>query len=260
MTASIFIIATDKHTQIRKLMRVDPEFNIIKHQFNPWHIAKNICKKLNKAAKKKNRQSLLEWVPSIINHFWWSVTSCNKDPQILYEKFSSVIYHTVNRHEWGGCKYFKKCEHPPLIMKAENDKKNWLVEGSEAHQYLVSLVRNKQTRDDMKYLVEAIYTANVEVFNNLLLKYIPKQYHFEYDHMQMGAYLTALDNNFNTWRTQDVIKFGEHAGTPRYKVAWRKPSKKFIARKVYQKKCYDYLGIMMTSVHKKATFGIRQSP
>ena len=98
----------------------------------------------------------------------------------------------------------------------------------------------------------------VEIFNNLLLNYIPKQYHFEYDHMQMGAYLTALDNNFNTWRTQDVIKSGEDAGKPMYKVAWRKPSKTFIAWRVYQKKHYEYLGIMMNSVHKKATFGVRR--
>lgn len=253
----IDIISTDKHTQIRKLMRVDPTFKNIKHQFDPWHIAKGICKKLNKAAKKNALKSLLEWVPSIVNHFWWSVSTCNKDPQLLYEKFSSVIYHTVNKHEWGGYKKFKKCEHPPLT-KEEAAQKKWLVEGSEAHQYLASLLKNKNTKNDMKYLTEAIHTTNVEVFNNLLLKYIPKQYHFEYDHMIMGAYLTALDNNFNCQRRQAKVNSGENVGKYRYKIAWRKPSHKFIARKIYTKKSYDYLKIMMSSVYKRAQKGGRR--
>ena len=239
------IISTDKHVQIKKLMRVDPEFNSIMHQFDPWHIAKNICKKINKASMKKAKQALLQWVPSIVNHFWWSVTSSEKDPDLMYEKFRSIIYHTVNKHEWGGCKYFKKCAHSPLTIEEAN--KNWLVEGSEAHQYLVALVNDKKMKEDMRYLTESIHTTNVEVFNNVLLKYIPKQYHFEFDHMLMGTYLAALDNNFNAERCQE--------GKERYKIAWRKPTKKLIARKVYPKKRYDYLRIMLSSVYKRAEKG-----
>ena len=41
----IDIISTDKHTQIRKLMRVDPQFNSIKHQIDPWHVAKSSVKR-----------------------------------------------------------------------------------------------------------------------------------------------------------------------------------------------------------------------
>lgn len=243
----IDIISTDKHVQIRKLMRVDPEFNNISHQFDPWHIAKAICKKISKASKKKSRDSLLEWVPSIVNHFWWSVTTAGKNPQVLYEKFSSIIYHTVNRHEWGGCKYFKCCEHDPIPIE-EAQRKKWLVEGSDAHQYLVSLVKDKRFKNDMKYLTEAIHTTNVEVFNNLLLKYIPKQYHFEQDHMVMGAYLAALDNNFNSGRSQAT----DLAGNARFKIAWRKSTKKLVARKIYAKKRYDYLKVMLSSVYKRA--------
>ena len=103
------IVSTDKHTQIRKLMRVDPNFNTIKHQFDPWHIAKSVCKKLHKASKKKAKESLIEWIPAIVNHFWWSVSTCNNDPQLLYENFSSIMFHIVNKHEWPGCKLFKKC-------------------------------------------------------------------------------------------------------------------------------------------------------
>ena len=43
------IVSTDKHTQIIKLMRIDPNFNKIKHQFDPWHIVKSICRECKKA-------------------------------------------------------------------------------------------------------------------------------------------------------------------------------------------------------------------
>ena len=244
------IVSTDKHTQIRKLMRVDPNFNTIKHQFDPWHIAKSVCKKLHKASKKKAKESLIEWIPAIVNHFWWSVSTCNNDPQLLYEKCSSIMFHIVNKHEWPGCKLFKKCAHAPLTREDGNRKK-WLEEGSEAHQYIVSLVKNKQMKDDCNYLTEVISMTNVEVFNNLLLKYIPKQYHFEYDHMVMGTYLTALDKKFNCERLQDTIRTGVNAGKYKYKIAWRKPTQKLIARKVYTAKRYDYLKVMMSSIYKR---------
>ena len=160
----------------------------------------------------------------------------------------------IIKHEWPGCKLFKKCAHAPLTREDGNRKK-WLEEGSEAHQYIVSLVKNKQMKDDCNYLTEVISTTNVEVFNNLLLKYIPKQYHFEYDHMVMGTYLTALDNNFNCERLQDTIRTGVNAGKYKNKIAWRKPTQKLIARKVYTAKRYDYLKVMMRSIYKRVEQG-----
>lgn len=49
-------ISTDGHVQIRKMMRVDSRFNGIQHQFDPWHVAKEISKKLNKVSKKKSTE------------------------------------------------------------------------------------------------------------------------------------------------------------------------------------------------------------
>lgn len=49
----IRLISTDRHPMIRKEMRVNPNFNHIIHQFDPWHVAKGISKKLIQASKKK---------------------------------------------------------------------------------------------------------------------------------------------------------------------------------------------------------------
>ena len=46
-------ISTDRHNQIRKLMATSPKYNHISHKFDPWHISKNILKKLVKCSKKK---------------------------------------------------------------------------------------------------------------------------------------------------------------------------------------------------------------
>ena len=98
--------------------------------------------------------------------------------------------------------------------------------------------------------MEAIHTTNVEVFNNVILKYLPKQYHSEYDHMVVGTYLAAFYNNFNSERGQDTIKSGEHIGKYKYKIAWKKTTQKPVARKVCQKKQYENFKIIMKSVHK----------
>ena len=44
---------------IRKVMKTDPRFKHIIHQFDPWHIAKSFVKKLTKASKTKSKAMLL---------------------------------------------------------------------------------------------------------------------------------------------------------------------------------------------------------
>ena len=46
-------ISTDRHPSIKKLMRTKDEYKEIVHQFDPWHVAKNILKKVMAASKKK---------------------------------------------------------------------------------------------------------------------------------------------------------------------------------------------------------------
>ena len=48
-------VSTDRHPQIRKLMATDQRFIHIIHQVDPWHLAKNLSKKLCKLGKKKSK-------------------------------------------------------------------------------------------------------------------------------------------------------------------------------------------------------------
>ena len=139
-----------------------------------------------------------------------------------------IAYHIVNKLEWGGYKHFKGCSHEPYTME-ESWGRKWLEKGSDAHKAIVSIFKDKKFKGDCKYLTKAIHTTNVEVFNNIILKYLPKQYHFEYDHMVMGTYLAALNNNFNSERGQDIIKSSKNIGKCKYKVVWKKT--------IYSKAC-----------------------
>ena len=69
----------DRHPQIHKLMRVDPSFNDIKHQFDLWHVAKGICESLNKASvkKKKNGQAVA------IDTIWYRLSTISGGALVL---------------------------------------------------------------------------------------------------------------------------------------------------------------------------------
>ena len=112
------------------------------------------------------------------------------------------MYHTVNKHELGGYKHFKRCAHEPYTME-ESKGREWLEEGSDAYKAIDSIFKDKKFKSDCKYLTEAIHTTNVEVFNNII-----------------------LDNNLNSERGQDTIKSGENISKYKYKIAWKKTTQK----------------------------------
>lgn len=88
-------------------------------------------------------------------------------------------------------------------------------------------------------------------------------YHFEADHMDNGTQLAVLDNNNNTGRIQKRtiasssklrLSIKNH-----YRVAYRKPSKKFIARVCYERKRYNYLREMLKEVQERGIQGVKST-
>ena len=73
--------------------------------------------------------------------------------------------------------------------------------------------------------------------------------------------LAVLDNNNNSGRDQkktvtkkDSMRMSVKS---HYRIAYRKPSKKFIARKFYTEKSYGYLRRMLESVQERASSGMK---
>ena len=89
-------LATDRHITVTARMRSDcPK---IKHQYDVWHLSKWVTKKLFKKAKMKTCAELMPWVQAVSNHLWWSASTCDGDPEMLREKWVSILRHTVNKH------------------------------------------------------------------------------------------------------------------------------------------------------------------
>ncbi|KAL9958117.1 hypothetical protein ACROYT_G035088 [Oculina patagonica] len=233
----VCVISTDRHSQISKEMRVNhPDKD---HQYDPWHLAKSISKKLGSAANKRGCGELKPWIPSIINHLWWSATTCEGNPELLKEKWCSVIHHVTNRHEWPGNQHYHKCAHEPYTPEAFHRKK-WLTPGSAAHNALVEVVKDKRLLKDMEHLTKCVHTTLLEVYHSMYLKYLPKQMHFTHECMSKGTMLAALDHNKNVNRPQATIKEGDHKGEPRFKISWNKVTKRFGAEPVPESKSFSY--------------------
>ena len=89
--AQILSIVTDRHRGVGLLMR--QEYRFIEHQYDVWHLAKSVVKKLTQKGKQKHCEQLLPWIQSISNHLWWSAQTCNGDAQLLTDKWVSIVHH-----------------------------------------------------------------------------------------------------------------------------------------------------------------------
>ena len=175
------------------------DYSFIEHQYDVWHLAKCVVKKLTQKGKQKHCEQLLPWIQSISNHLWWSAQTCNGDAQLLIDKWVSIVHHISNVHEWVGDEgsKFTKCVHLTLTPEEQRSKK-WLRSGSIVHRTLTNEVNDKTLLNDMKKLTGFHHIGSLEVFHSLLLKYCPKRQHFSYVGMQARIKLAILDHNYNT--------------------------------------------------------------
>ncbi|KTF72727.1 hypothetical protein cypCar_00049295 [Cyprinus carpio] len=95
---NVKVVTTDRHPSIRKMMRED--YPDIAHQFDPWHVAKGIKKKLVMASNRKHCKDLAPWVRSVSNHMWWSCSSSKGDEKELLRRWTSILHHICDVHRW----------------------------------------------------------------------------------------------------------------------------------------------------------------
>ena len=253
-------IATDRHTGVASLMK--KEYSFVDHQYDVWHMAKGVTKKLAKKAKTKHCGQIYPWIQSISNHLWWAAQTCNNDAQLLVEKWKSIVYHISNVHEWDSDPkaLFPKCVHQTLSSEEERSRK-WLRSGSVAHSALRKVVLQDTLLRDMKKLVGFHHTGSLEVFHSLLLKYCPKRQHFSYVGMQARIELAILDHNYNTQRKQATTKDGTKIiilhlcltyifteGKARYLIVFPKGRKSWVAKPILEEKDYTHLCHIMEDV------------
>ena len=197
-------IATDRHISIASTM--DKNHRHIDHQYDVWHLAKSMSKKLSKKAKLKGNEELAPCrIKSITNHLWWCSSSCDGNAEELIEKWKSVLYHITDKHTWTGNKIVHQCSHPSLTEE-HGRKKKWLSPTSQANIAAETIVLEKRLNKDLEKLTEFCHTGQLEVYHFLLLKYCPKREHFSFNGMVSRTQLAAVDHNSNTERKPAVFQ------------------------------------------------------
>ena len=156
----IVVLGTDRHVQIRSLMK--KQYPEIEHQFDVWHLANSVRKKLLAKSKLRGAEDLGPWIKAICNHFWWCSSNSSGNKEWLEESFISIVHHVVNEHTFEG-KMVTTCAHEPIAPEMARTKK-WMKKGSKAHNALKEVVLNKRLRNDIKYLSEFCHTGNLEVY------------------------------------------------------------------------------------------------
>jgi len=229
-------LTTDRHTQVRAFMKKC--YPSISHQFDIWHFAKSIKKKLSKLAKKSANRKLNDWIKSIVNHLWWCCATCEGNSEVLKEKWLSVLYHVQGIHSWKGNKHFQKCEHGEL-----EKQRKWLREKSPAFKALKSVVENTKVMSDLMYLVEFRHTGNLEVYHSVINKYCPKRLHFSMYGMIARTQLAVLD--FNSGMDNQQAKTKD--GTLRYKQVFSRVTQSWVVKRVMTEKKREYLYQLLES-------------
>ncbi|CAG9760342.1 unnamed protein product [Ceutorhynchus assimilis] len=226
------LFLSDRHRGVGVLLR--NKYPYIQHEY-VWHLSKSLQKKLGKAEKKS--KLLSEWNRAITNHLWCSSETCKGNSEVVVEKFTSLLKHICNIHEWTDENGKKKgCEHRQILDKEAQEIK-WIRFGSTDYQILQTEIMNKMFLNDLKHRKNYCHTSSLESYHNIRLKYVPKRVHFSYNGMYIRSILAILDHNFNVGR--EVVG-GD--------VQFPKSSKRWHFKNKYQKKTYFWKADLLQKI------------
>ena len=131
----------------------------ISHQFDIWHVCKNIKQKLSAASKKKSCHILQFWSKSIQNYFWWQCATCYGSDILLNEKWISIIFHIKNIHVFHGHHMYTECGHKVL---PEYRNKHLIDPTGEAFDALQRIVLDKNLLNDLNIWFAFRILANLK--------------------------------------------------------------------------------------------------
>ncbi|KAM3909755.1 uncharacterized protein RB166_021625 [Leptodactylus fuscus] len=240
----IKVVCTDKHGGIKRMIRND--FNTMVHQLDVWHMARSIGTKVLTASKRKHCGELSAWVNAVRDHLWWAASTCENNPELLLEKWNSLLNHTANEHSWCGNKLYHCCEHDPL--EEMHVRRKWLHWGSAAHNSLREIVLNPRLQNDLRHLFTFCHPGDIELFHSAILKYRPKRGDFVKDSVKARIRLAGLHHNHNIHRVQHVRKATVRPATQRRLAVCSKDRKQQLLCAVYEPSNQRFLLDIMKDV------------
>lgn len=125
--------------------------------------------------------------------------TCEKNPDLLVERFTSLLNHVINVHSWTGSVLYNACEHPPITPE-QNRVKKWLNPRSEAYAKLKRITEDKTFLKDIRRASNYCHTGEIESYHSTRLKFLPKRLHYGYIGMFLRSIIAILDHNNNVGR------------------------------------------------------------
>ncbi|CAN8016641.1 unnamed protein product, partial [Ixodes persulcatus] len=238
---SVDTLVTDRHSESKAALRKNhPD---ITHQFDVWHVAKGVNKKIVAVARAKKHSVLLKWIKTIIRHLHWCARTSDGDGKLVLAKWVSLIRHMINVHE-----------HPdPLHPACEHGKisdRLWLEEGkfypvcTETFKKLEAILMAPQLLRDIPFLSPKEQTFGLESFHAVLIHFAPKSSKFLYEGMLARTYIAALHFNHNADR--DVLI--DEDGNARFHQKCSKVDRRWTVVPAKEAVTYDYVQKLIDAV------------
>ncbi|XP_077508471.1 uncharacterized protein LOC144119805, partial [Amblyomma americanum] len=121
-------MVTDRHSQIKSFF--EKERSDTKHEFDVWHVAKGVYRKLQTAAKKAGQEELEPRNQSINNHLYWSAASSNGHKELIVPKWTSLLNHIRNVHTHEEQLF-------PVCLHGDAHPIQWLQSGPDLQHFII---------------------------------------------------------------------------------------------------------------------------
>lgn len=211
-----------------------------------WHKAKKLAVTMADITKKSACRQLLPWIRPIINHFWWSCSTCRGSVDTLLKRWMAILHHINNKHIWPG----GRCRHPEGVTEIENKK--WLERDSEAFKQLRKVVTNREWCGTIHFYTNCKQTWAIEIFfSHTLLHYCPKANSYSYDSYRIRNILAVMDYSNHLGRMPQVGDDGDSYAQAQVS----RRTKQWVAYERKTPKDFKYIpDLMAACLHK--TYGV----
>ncbi|KAM4808792.1 uncharacterized protein WCC33_009287 [Rhinophrynus dorsalis] len=247
-------IATDRRPGIKRI--IHEKYHNLKHEYDVWHYARRVKKRLTAACKKKNCSKLASWIPTISHHLWWASFTSQGNTELLRERWQSLLPHSTDQHEWDSAKCFQACIHKRLTSD-QHRLCPWLKKGTPAFHALREVVMSPQITKDLCHLSQMCHTGEIKAFHGFVSKYLPKGVHFKTNAVEARAKLAALAYNANVHRLVARKKYSRKergaVGSGKHKLLFPQSRKLWVAKVVYTESSSEHVIPMMVDVLKKCS-------